>query len=171
MGMMSSIVISANATMSSRLQTDNLAHLIALSIREAQTKALSASAPVGATNASSVPGYGVYISGAQNTVTSFTETGTNMYYREGESAADTPTPLGRGFTISDLTAVRAGVSETLDITGVSIYFKRPKQDAKIYYTVGGAMIEGQSATISIRAPRGGLVKNITVTATGQISVQ
>jgi Tfp pilus assembly protein FimT len=174
MSVMSTVVLSANSNMSARLQTDNLAHLVALSIREAQTRALSATVPPGATTA---PGYGVYFSidgGGATQVILYTDPptsdgGDNTYTEDTEMVSQ-PRVLGQGFTISGL---GASAVEGQPVNKVSILFRRPRSDAIIRYgmSAGSASSPTNNASIRISSPKAGVTKTIVVTSTGQISVQ
>jgi hypothetical protein len=176
MSMMSVIVLSANANLSSRLEAENLAQLIALSVREAQVRALSATVPIGETIAGNVPGYGVYLrlAGTPPVIT-FSDSRNfpaGVPYTTGNSIILTGNDLGHGF---QLTAFAAKEYLTLsDVvpspTEISIFFHRPKSDAYLYYDAGGGMTRAASVTLTIGSPKG-VTKTITVTATGQITVQ
>jgi type II secretory pathway pseudopilin PulG len=181
MGALSTVVISANSSMSARLQTDNLAHLIALSIREAQTRALSATAPVGADTANEVPGYGVYISIADNTqIVPFVDTRSDavngIAYYPGASTPNAPKVLGQGYRISGISVVdAAGGTQIPEARSLSIYFHRPRPDADIFYGISPSnpapTTPATQASIVIRSPKDGVTRTVTVTSTGQISVQ
>lgn len=174
MTLMSTVVLSANSNMSARLQTDNLAHMIALTIREAQTRALSATAPIGVNDVGGVPGYGVVISSAQDentTVKLFQETGASSAYNAGSATLPGFT-LGKGYKISSLSARNHDTGQPASyVQSVSVYFHRPRPDAAIYYgTSRYPDAKGTQATITVRSPKGNS-KVITVSSTGQISVQ
>lgn len=173
MSVMSTIVLSANSNMSARLQADNLAHMIALSIREAQTRALSATVPVNANGAGEVPGYGVYINRSNGTqVTTFTDTADEAAYSAETSDVYTNSSLGQGFTISQLRGRDEVTGYDMPTEGISIFFKRPRPDAVLnYLPTAGPMRAANAVTIEVSSAKAGVTKTITVTSTGQISVQ
>jgi hypothetical protein len=179
MSVMSTVVLSANSEMTARLETDNLAHLIALSIREAQLRALSATVPVDAVGASSIPGYGMYFSAEgsnQSSVVFFsdTRTGDSVSYYPGYSQGLSSPKIGKGYTISGFSPVNSsgGGTPTQATQSVSIYFHRPRPDATIYY--GSSLMpttRASSVTMTVTSPKAGVTKTITVTSTGQITVE
>lgn len=180
MSAMSTVVLSANSNMSARLQTDNLAHQIALSIREAQTRALSATAPMGTDDASQIPGYGVYINMTENNrVEVFSDTRlTNVaYYPTLSESVGTTKAFGSGFVIDRLSAVSSNSGESAaEFGGASIYFHRPRPDAQIFYSSSrndetpSALNPASQVSIRVQSSKW-YSKTIKVTSTGQISVQ
>jgi len=165
---------------SHRISLQNLAHLIALEVRQAQVYGLSVR--------ESSPGseifapHGIYFTAAdRGSFVLFVDTvplsGNNKY--DGSLNCDLSAEclerliIGNGDRIKDICAVASGGSEVCASSGgvdtLNIVFTRPDPDALI--TINGVETLYQSARIKIEPPKRDFEKTIVVSVTGQISIQ
>ena len=165
--LLSTVVLANNTRFGNIIVLQNLAHNIALSIREAQVFGL-ASLQYGAQNFDT--GYGVHITqGAGYEL--FADVNGNGIYDSTEEVK--PYTLGGGYTITDICAP----SITCGRSRLDILFKRPEADACISAGEstpldgdGDCISSVQRAVVTLSSARGDTA-TIIVESTGQISVQ
>ncbi len=165
---LSAIVLSANTQFGNRVVLQNLAHEMALTVREAQVYGIAVRRFSG-TNFD--VGYGMYFApSAQDTQTVYQLYGdsiANGIYDPGESVRTMT--LAAGYRVVDVCARNASTSiETCGLPSLNILFYRPEPDALIRRTAGP--ITDDRARIIIESPRGTRAE-VVVEASGQISVQ
>lgn len=168
------------------LVLDNLAHEIALSVREAQAYAMSVrESEIGS---SLFPGYGLYFHRASSTsYLLFIDEDGNELYDPGDGCGGLTTEcikrfsIGNGNRILSLCGTQASGGPTAG-TGCAgppdysdyfhIVFTRPNPDANIMGdTGGGGGVEAFSkAEITVISPKG-LTRTVDVWLTGQLSVR
>lgn len=193
-----SVVIFKQSKFSSDVLITNLAYEIMLAIREAQVFGISSKAgPVVAGTPNYKVGYGIYLSGASDGVkpTQYIEfidgaTGTvepgadtlpfNFQYDPGLDTivGDAPVEIGRGQRIrsfcADLPGAQVGDPSTCWTSGgsddfaISIVFVKPDPNAHITDAAGQ---EYGSVDIEVESALGDKCRTITVTSSGQISIQ
>ncbi len=135
------------------------AYEVALAAREAQLNAVSASTIGGNTREMR----GLYFNSATpNTYRLFTDVDGDGFYDSGEEYGTTGSVDSR-FEISALRV--GGVSQT----ELAVVFERPNYDARFFDSAG--QISGSEAEIEIRIVGRSEVRTVTVTPTGQISVE
>jgi prepilin-type N-terminal cleavage/methylation domain-containing protein len=165
MSMISGVVLVSNSTFSSRMVIDNLAHSIALTIREAQTYALS----VKEDPSGDFPGYGVHFDSMTPTqFVIFADSDGDRIYDPGSGCGSGSTEclerkiLNNGMHILMVSCVPGCTSPNLDIT-----FTRPNPDARIR---SGAIDTYAQGIVTLQSSKG-FTRTISVWTTGQISVQ
>lgn len=169
--LLSAVVLASNSRFGSVIILQNLAHDIALSVREAQVYGIA----VRRFDPTSGPGmfsYGYGMHFAPGTSYElFADANANGKWDAGETVKTTT--LSGGYAITNL----CGPEATCGLTRVDILFKRPEPDACIS-TNGAVTLSGQGlcvsaisrSIISITSPRGDAA-SVLIDASGQISVQ
>lgn len=163
---LSAIVLANHSRFGNLIVLQNLAHDIALSIRQAQVYGISVQR-FGADDFN--VGYGMYFTSTQpNAYFLFADAiGSNGTYDGGETVRSTQ--ISGGYEISDLCAWAQGAAAyDCTITSLNILFVRPEPDALIRTTSGGPLME--RGRIDIRSNSGDEI-SIIVERSGQISVQ
>jgi len=163
---LSAVVLANHGRFGNLIVLQNLAHEIALSIRQAQVYGISVQR-YGADEFD--VGYGVYFTSAQpNTYFLFADAiGSNGTYDGGETVRSTQ--IAGGYVIDDLCVwPNGGASYTCGVTDLHILFVRPEPDALIRTVAGGPLYD--RARIDVKANSGDEV-SIVVERSGQISVQ
>lgn len=178
----SSVTIFNYGKFSSNLIVTNLAYEAALAVRQAQVYGISVkqtTASFGGTanfNAS----YGVWFSGSQDFYL-FSDTSgddrrsDNVDTTTGKNMEDEEAFTMNGSNeISDFCITLATKNrickKTSNLDSMSIIFKRPEPNAKIYGFLGDTKYTGTIAEIIFTSGRGDKKARMTVTNTGQISV-
>jgi prepilin-type N-terminal cleavage/methylation domain-containing protein len=174
----STIILANNNRFGGQVQLQNLAYDIALSIRQAQVYGISVQR-FGVTGTQYAPGYGMHFAtNVPNNYILFGDIVTaNGVYTAGELVQSTT--IQSGYTIAGLFVTPPGGTET-PATSIDITFRRPDPDAYITrngsgltFNANGSLLTGtiyEQARILVRSPRNDL-KNIIISANGQISVQ
>lgn len=179
--LMSAVLLYNYPEFNSRSALDNLAHQIAISIREAQVYGLS----VRQTSAV-YPGYGIYIDKSNpTTFILFGDKNDNKIYDAGELVSQFD--LTQGDFISDLCFnlkstdyTTTSDKTTCNLRNMTIVFTRPDPDAFISITdplgvqnppTGSATSPNISSEIILTSRRGTYKKMIQVYTTGQITVR
>ncbi len=174
----SGIVLANNSKFGGQVLLQNLAYDIALSVRQSQVYGISVQR-FGDT-AQFASAYGMYFtSSSPTTYVMFGDINVplNGVYTTGELVQSTS--IQSGYSISALYATPPGQAEVA-VTTLNITFRRPDPDAYIVrnsdqltFDSNGNLLSGsimEQARIQVSSPRGD-VKNILVSANGQISVQ
>ncbi len=160
-----------------KLLVGNLAHEVALSIREAQVYGLNVRGNEGDFNT----GYGIHFEkGAGLPISSFTlfaDNNIDHIYNLGDDTAIEVYNFGTGFVISDVCAVTTDMmsitecfSDAATITKLNIAFKRPDPDA-IFTTDFVPTKTYEKVEITIESLSRGDSKKVVVYPTGFISVE
>jgi hypothetical protein len=164
---LSAIVLSTNARFGNLVVLQNLAHDMALSVRQAQVYGIAVRRYQGV---NFDVGYGIHITqpaeDAQSTYVLYGDVNQNGVYDSGETV--TSTTLNGGFRIADICARAQSGIETCNLTQLSMLFRRPEPDAMIRRTAGAALDD--RARIVLES-RNGERAEVLVEASGQISVQ
>ena len=174
----STVVLADNNRFGGRVQLENLAYDIALSIRQAQVYGISVERFRTGTFSS---GYGIHFDLANpNTYGLFADaiTQNGLYDCPSPGTDDCElvqtTNITAGYQIQDLCVTSSVGGETCGIPSIDIVFERPEPDAWIGSSGvscildAGACAEG--ARVQIVSPRGDTM-NVAVEANGQISVR
>lgn len=167
MTLITGIALANHTQFSNTALFSNLAYDIALSVRQAQVYGISVR-EVESTS-SFDDAYGVHFDA--NTPTEyvlFSDADDDGVY-DGSGEALEVYSISRGNTIIDLCAIAGGTnycSSTGDLSTIDVTFKRPDPDAQFATQVAGPF---DSIEITIQSQRGA-TRNISVGATGQISV-
>ncbi len=165
---LSSVVLSANTRFGNRVILQNLAHEMALTVREAQVYGIAVRRFAGS---NFDVGYGMYFvpsSGETQTVYQlFGDVVANGVYDGGETVRTIT--LAGGYRIVDICARNASSSiETCGLPGIHIMFYRPEPDALIRRAAG--IPTDDRVRIVLESPRGARAE-VHVEASGQIAVQ
>lgn len=161
MTLVAAVILIRQSAFNGAVLLQGQAYEMALTAREVQTNAVSASALGGETRQM----LGVYFDTSnRSTYRIFRETGQTVSY----SAAD---EFGQQNSLDsrfEIKAIRLGTSNP---TNVSVMFERPNFDAKFY--VNGAQVGANQVEIDIGTKDNSAagVKKVIITATGQITVQ
>ena len=175
---LSAVVLANHSRFGNLIILQNLAHDVALSIREAQVYGIavrrcdpgSITANCTTGNQFSI-GYGMHFAVNGNYVL-FADTNTNGKFDTGETVK--VTTVAGGYSVTQLCAPSP---TTCGLLTLDVFFRRPEPDACINGTGGdtiGSELECtssiQRATITLRSPRGDQAV-VVVEKSGQISVQ
>lgn len=144
----------------------SLAYDVGLSFREAQVFGISGRSSGG----TFAYRYGVYMSRSTPTqYILFGDTNNNSAYDTSEVI--TAYSMRPGYGMTEICARRSDganrCASTGDISSVTVMFKRPEPDAIIRTNVSGETYTG--VTVTLTSPTGA-TRSVTVTTTGQISV-
>lgn len=164
--LLSTVVLSSNARFGNHIVLQNLAHDIALSVRQAQVYGIAVR---GATGGVFDAGYGIYFQlSSPNTYVLFSDSTTkNGSYDGGETVR--ATTIAPGYRITNLCITPLGsVVEQCGRTRLDIVFNRPEPDALI--RSNGLVTLNQRARIQLTS-NAGFTADIIVDATGQMYVQ
>lgn len=149
----------------------NLAYEIAITVRQAQVYGLSVK-DASASNFN--VRYGIHLAyPTNNSFFMFADTDGNGQYSGSSEIVETISPL-QGNTIDNFCAqplsgqAECGSGTPTTLSWLDIAFLRPNPDALFRSSSGNSY---QSATITVKSPRTGATRTITIRATGQISVQ
>lgn len=183
-GLISAVVLANYPGFNHKVSVQNLAHLMALEIRQAQVFGLSVKETTAGSG--SFPGYGAYFTSADLfSFILYTDLDNNRKYNGTLDCSSSPECLEKaaiasGDSIRKICAVRSNgqrdctnpsVGEgPLDYLNIS--FIRPDPDANILGTYGGGPdVSYQKAEISVEPPKKDFYKTIVVWTTGQISIE
>jgi prepilin-type N-terminal cleavage/methylation domain-containing protein len=167
---LSAVVLTSNSRFGSVIILRNLAHDIALAIREAQVYGIAVRGFGGGGVNQFGAGYGMHFSPGTG-YELFADLNNDGIWSAGETV--TATTIVGGFTIAGLCAPENSCGRDR----VDILFKRPEPDACI--SVNGTVVLDadedctssiQRAAITIQSPRGETA-TVVIDASGQISVQ
>ncbi|MBI4121238.1 MAG: hypothetical protein HY457_03215 [Parcubacteria group bacterium] len=166
----SAIVLFNYPSFSSRIALDNLAHEIALSVREAQVFGTSVR-EFGA-GSGTFPGHGIYFSTADNTRFSlFADIDANGFYdnpADEEPVEEVDTfAMQQGHTLSQLCAFASPTGACIPVPALHITYVRPNPEAQIRDN-GGSLYA--YASIAVSSPRGD-TRVVEVWSNGQITVR
>lgn len=174
---LSSVVLSTNARFGNLIVLQNLAHDMALSVRQAQVYGIAVRR-FEATNFD--VNYGIHFTlpaeDAPTIYELFADVNRNGTYDEGDAIVSSTT-VSPGFTIADLCVRNASGIEDCGVGSVDVVFRRPEPDACI--SKDGAVTYNQQFECVSQENRMRLVmqsrsdeqSEITVESSGQISVQ
>ena len=170
--LLASVILANNSRFNNHIVLENLAHDIALSVRQAQIYGIAVQRySSGQFNVA----YGVHFdasAGNDKNYLLFADVNLDHIYQAGESLI--ATTLSGGYSISDvcLTPYGIGATETCVSGGLpsvtDITFTRPEPDAKIYNSSHPEL--SQRVRIIVLSPKGERLA-IVVEGSGQISVQ
>ena len=166
--LLSTIVLTSHTRFGGVVTLQNLAHNVALAIREAQVFGL---ATLQHDSNQFDTGYGIHIAQGNNYELFADVNGNGIWDSGGTETVKTTTITG-GYSISNICAPAA----TCDVSRIDILFKRPEPDACISaggvvtFTDGVCGSTISRATITLSSARGDTA-TIVVESTGQISVQ
>jgi prepilin-type N-terminal cleavage/methylation domain-containing protein len=165
---LSSVVLSANTRFGNKVVLQNLAHEMALTVREAQVYGIAVRRFSGS---NFDVGYGMYFtpsSGESQTVYQlFGDVIVNGVYDPGETVRTMT--FASGYSIVDICARDASSSiETCSLPEIHILFYRPEPDALIRRAAGAPTDD--RVRIVLESPRGAR-SEVHIEASGQIAVQ
>jgi hypothetical protein len=174
----SGVVLADNNRFGGKVQLENLAYDIALSIRQAQVYGISVARFQGGTFSA---GYGVHLAVLSPTVYALfadavTENGLYDCPSPGTQNCELvqTTNITSGYRINDLCRTASSGTETCGIPSLDIVFERPEPDAWIGSSGVSCILNAGTcaagARIELISPRGDLM-SVAVEANGQISVQ
>jgi len=173
---LSSVVLTTNARFGNLVVLQNLAHDMALSVRQAQVYGIAVRRYEGAIFDVS---YGIHFSvpsaNAPFIYELFADVNRNGAYDDGDAIV-TSTTVNPGYTLNDLCIRSTSGSDDCAVSTADIVFRRPEPDACI--GKGGAFtFNAQFKCVSqndrariILESRGGELAGITIESSGQISV-
>jgi hypothetical protein len=164
---LSSVVLSTNARFGNLVVLQNLAHDMALGVRQAQVYGIAVRRYQGV---NFDVGYGVHFTlpaaDALSTYELYGDVNSNGVYDPGETV--TATTIAGGFRVIDICARALSGIETCSLSQLNILFRRPEPDAIIRRSAGSTVDD--RARIVLES-RGGERSEVIVEASGQISVQ
>lgn len=166
-GIITTIMIASYPDFSSKIEFENLALDIALTIREAQVYGIG-STDVGSGDFDLA--HGVYFDTmTPNSFLSFVDLDDDGVYDPGEEVKTTS--ITGNFKISDLCVNGTSFCWSLNSSAnpLNVTFKRPNPDASILFTVFA--ISYTDASIVVENLKDGSTKTLKITNTGQLSVQ
>ncbi|MBI1999424.1 MAG: type II secretion system protein [Parcubacteria group bacterium] len=161
-----SVIVLANyPAFNSRIVLDNLAHDIALSVREAQV--FGTSIKEFGIGSGVFPSHGVYFDTAANKeFVLFADTDRDTYYDTGTELVERFS-IQKGNTVSALCGFTSPVAACNAVSKLHITFIRPNPEATIRDGSGAIYAY---ASITARSPRGD-TRTVEVWSNGQIAVQ
>lgn len=172
---LSGVVLSANTRFGNRVILQNLAHEMALTVREAQVYGIAVRR-YGSTDFDVA--YGMHFGlAAPETYELFADANNNGTRDAGDGVIKVTTLRG-GFAVSDICVRLAGSSGVnCGEQAVDIVFRRPEpdacmstEDAITYNPQGDCISNFDQARITVQGPTGA-TSNIVIESSGQISVQ
>lgn len=175
----SGIVLWNYGRFSSNLVITNLAYQAALAVREAQVYGISVKQTK--TGASFSAAYGVWFTATNNQqFYLFSDANGNHLYDVANETEDIY-KLNGSSKISQICAIGisvtycsniAAVPGSYALNGLSVVFSRPNPDANIYVYDGASIVNAafQKTEIQFSSTNGDKVSRLTVTNTGQISI-
>lgn len=181
-GLLSASVMSNYSEFSVRASLDNLTHLVAVSIRQAQVYGISVSQA-----RSSFKGYGMYFSVAslndKKNFILFSDLDSDKLF-DGAMASEctempecvTKTKITTGDTVSAIWAKKnTDPANAVQLGEVHIVFTRPNPDAVMYgKLLGSGDFEEDpfaDVEITLTSARGTYSKEVVIWSTGQVSVE
>jgi len=167
---LSTIVLSTNARFGSVIVLKNLAHDMALTIRQAQVYGIAVRRYQEGGGANFYVGYGMHFTlpgeGSPSTYELFADAIKNGVYDPGETIQSTT--LAGGYRIVDICAREAATGiETCSVPEVHMVFRRPEPDALIRRAAGASLDD--RVRIIIESNKGDQAE-VVVESSGQISV-
>ncbi|OGZ04188.1 MAG: hypothetical protein A2648_01215 [Candidatus Lloydbacteria bacterium RIFCSPHIGHO2_01_FULL_41_20] len=177
----SAIILGNYNGFNQKMSVSNLAHQIALEIRQAQVYGLSAKESV--IGSGVFPGYGIYFS--RDIPTSFVlytdANGDKKYNHTGDgtncsanSECLESVSVSNGDVIKDICATVSGVTKCASVSQidfVNVVFTRPDPEATITGTLSGSDVIYDNLQISVETPKKDFFKTVWVWSTGQVSIQ
>ncbi len=178
--LISAVILANYPSFSRKISIQNLAHQIAIEVRQAQVFGLSVKET--GVGTAVFPGYGVYFSAGDNqSFILYNDSNNNKKYDNPETNCSLnaecleKVSIASGDTIRDICATTSGGVEKCasrrQLEYLNIVFVRPDPDANIIGTWGSDDTIYQSAAISVEPPKKDFYKTVVVQITGQISVQ
>lgn len=164
---LSAVVLSTNARFGNLIVLQNLAHDMALTVRQAQVYGIAVRRYQGV---NFDVGYGMHFTqpaeDALSTYELYGDVNQNGVYDVGEAVSETT--MSGGYRIVDICARDLGGIETCGLSQLNILFRRPEPDA-IIRRVAGASLDDRARIVL--ESRSGERSEVIVEASGQISVQ
>lgn len=170
------VVIPGYLEYSTKIELQNLALDVALTVREAQVYGAGARVTSGG---SFTTGYGVhFVKGASSFIVfenkSNGSNNLNVYSSPGDIVINTYT-IKNGYSVSDLCHPHPSLPQTVcGDTALDIVFNRPNPDASIKYATSGSTVSGfagqQSYGIIILMSPDQATTSVTIESVGNISV-
>lgn len=164
---LSGVVLSTNARFGNLIVLQNLAHDMALSVRQAQVYGIAVRRYQGV---NFDVGYGVHITqpaeDALSTYVLFGDVNQNGVFDAGETV--TSTTLNGGYRIVNICSRATSGIETCNLSQLSLLFRRPEPDAMIRRSAGAVLDDRARIVLESRS---GEQSEVLVEASGQISVQ
>src|SRR3989344_7763105 len=166
---LSSVVLSSNGRFGNQIVLQNLAHDMALTIRQAQVYGIAVRRFEGA---NFDVAYGMHFilpaPDAPSTYELFADADSDGVYDYDAGETVNTTTIGGGYRIVDIQVLDGNGVENLGVGEVNILFQRPEPDALIRRSAGEAL--NQRVKIVLESRRGNQ-STVIVEASGQISVQ
>ena len=160
----SSVMFFSFPTFGSRTVLNNLAHEIALAVRQAQVFGIS----VREFTPGEFPHYGIFFNTSNNAeFVLFADLNKNDLYDETSGELAERFVIRKGNYVSRLCGFSLPTSPCSPLNELYVTFERPNPEATIKDGVG---LEYSYAQISVRSPRGD-TRTITVWSNGQIAVE
>jgi hypothetical protein len=164
---LSGVVLSTNARFGNLIILQNLAHDMALSVRQAQVYGIAVRRYQGVNF--DVP-YGIHFTqpaaDALSTYELFGDVNLNGVYDAGETV--TATTMSGGYRIVNICARDLGGIESCGLSQLNILFHRPEPDAVIRRAAGASLDDRARIVIESRSAE---QSEVIVESSGQISVQ
>lgn len=164
---LSGVVLSTNARFGNLIVLQNLAHDMALSVRQAQVYGIAVRRYEGV---NFDVGYGIHITqpaeDSLSTYVLFGDVNQNGVFDTGETVISTT--LNGGYRIANICARAQSGVESCSLQQVSMLFRRPEPDAMIRQSAGAALDDRARIVLESRS---GEQAEVVVEASGQISVQ
>jgi prepilin-type N-terminal cleavage/methylation domain-containing protein len=174
--MLTGVVLFNQNKFDSTVLLKNLAYDIALTIRQAQTYGVNVKESQQSGNFSS---YGVYIKSDETQKIiffsdidgdkSFSDEDMSCPANDVDSECMQKYTLKRGNYISKICVMNTGESSCLEISELTIYFKRPNPDAYIY--ADGSTVTSEYSEIEISSVDNSSKVSVVITSVGQIYVK
>ena len=182
--LISAVILANYPSFSHKISIQNLAHQIALEVRQAQVYGLSVKET--SLGTAVFPGYGVYFNQADNqSFILYADSNNNKKYDNPGTNCSLNVEclekisIASGDNIKDICVYDASNNKKCaveatpagQIDSLNIVFIRPDPDANIIGASGGTDSTYQRAAISVEPPKKDFYKTVVVESTGQISVQ
>ncbi len=175
--LISMVTLGNYSSFNQKIAVSNLAHQIALEIRQAQVYGLSAKQSD--ISSGVFPGYGVYFSAT--TPTSFIlyadVDGDKKYNHAGEDCSSPANIeclenvlISNGDNIRDICGT-TGATTQCNLDFANTVFTRPDPEADITGTLGSTDTVYDNLKISVESPKKDFSKTVVVWSTGQVSIQ
>ncbi len=179
--LISAIILGNYPSFNQKMAVTNLAHQIALEIRQAQVYGLSAKES--AISSAIFPGYGIYFS--RDIPTSFvlyTDINGDKKYNHTGTGRDCSSnseclesvSIANGDNIRDIcgtTGVTTRCASAFQLDFANVVFTRPDPEANITGTLGSVSTTYDNLKISLEPPKKDFFKTVVVWSTGQVSIQ
>lgn len=164
---LSGVVLSTNARFGNLIVLQNLAHDMALSVRQAQVYGIAVKRYQGV---NFDVGYGMHFTlpaaDALSTYELYGDVNANGVYDAEETVS--ATTMAGGYSIVDICARDLSGVETCSLSQVNILFRRPEPDALIRRFAGASLDDRARIVLESRS---GERSEVIVESSGQISVQ